>query len=76
MGTDDQGHSRQQKEKLVRQKKLFGDKESKPCGKERHRHIIFMMRAVTVEQCIYPHAKCKADHSPFKKTVVNNIDTE
>ena len=76
MRADDEDYGRQQKVKLVRQKKLLRDQEGKPGGEQCHGHIIFMMRAIAMQQRIHSHAKCNSDHPPFKNTIVNDIDAE
>lgn len=74
VGADDTGYSDKQKQdgksSIV---KLFKNKKDKTGRKDKHGNKRAVMFNVTVKQGIRTYHKSQPDHTPLKKTIVNDV---
>ncbi len=74
VGADDTGNSDKQKQdgefSVV---KLFKNKKDKACGKDKHGNQGAVMFDKAMKQGIGTYHKSQPDHTPLKKSIVNDI---
>ena len=76
VGADDQGNGKDKEPVFNGVKKLFHHKEHKTGGKDKNRYQGAVVPRITVKKGISAYQKCQPDHSPFKISIMDDIDAK